>query len=261
MKLGSLIVVGTGISLAGQCSIEARNAIAGADVVLSVMGDTLIQQWLEGLNPNTRSLQDHYARAPNRPAAYASMAEDIVQAVRAGNDVCAVFYGHPGVFVTPSHEAIRRVRAEGFEARMLPAVSAEDCLFADLGVDPGALGCQSYEARDFLVNARRFDPNAALILWQIAVLGDGTFSVFESNPRSLEALSRVLMEVYPGEHMVTVYAAATLPVSSPGLETLMLRDLCRAGVTQASTLFIPPLGLPRASAERLSLLEGCLNRP
>jgi hypothetical protein len=34
---------------------------------------------------------------------------------------------------------------------MLPAVSAEDCLFADLGVDPGAAGCQSHEAADFLI--------------------------------------------------------------------------------------------------------------
>ena len=43
--------------------------------------------------------------------------------IRAGFRVCAVFYGHPGVFVYPSHEAIRRARAEGFAARMLPALT------------------------------------------------------------------------------------------------------------------------------------------
>jgi hypothetical protein len=35
---------------------------------------------------------------------------------------------------------------------MLPAISAEDCLFADLGVDPADHGCPSYEATDFLVH-------------------------------------------------------------------------------------------------------------
>ena len=66
------------------------------------------------------------------------MAEAILEPVRAGKRVCAAFYGHPGVFVLPSHDAISRARAEGFEATMLPGVSAEDCLVADLGVDPAA---------------------------------------------------------------------------------------------------------------------------
>ena len=67
---------------------------------------------------------------------YARIVGDILDAVRGGASVCAAFYGHPGIFVTPSHDAVRRARAEGYPARMLPAVSAVDCLFADLGVDP-----------------------------------------------------------------------------------------------------------------------------
>jgi len=31
---------------------------------------------------------------------------------------------------------------------MLPGISAEDCLVADLGIDPASSGCQSYEAND-----------------------------------------------------------------------------------------------------------------
>src|SRR5437773_2103233 len=97
-------------------------------------------------------LQDAYARdpqgtmreaglsAPGKPRreTYAEMVEELLAPVRAGHNVCAAFYGHPGVFVNPGHEAIRRARAEGFPARMLPAVSALDCLVADLGIDPAA---------------------------------------------------------------------------------------------------------------------------
>ena len=87
------------------------------------------------------------------------MADAIVAEVELGKTVCAVFYGHPGVFARPSHLAIERTRALGHRAEMLPAVSAEDCLFADLGVDPGD-GCQSFEATNFVVRppGGSFDP-------------------------------------------------------------------------------------------------------
>src|SRR3546814_12671609 len=35
------------------------------------------------------------------------------------------------------HKAIAQARAEGLEAHMEAGVSAEDCLYADLGIDPG----------------------------------------------------------------------------------------------------------------------------
>ena len=65
----------------------------------------------------------------------------MLQEVRLGKVVVGVFYGHPGIFVAPSHRAISIARAEGYEAKMLPAVSAEDSLYADLGVDPSRCGC------------------------------------------------------------------------------------------------------------------------
>ena len=82
-----------------------------------------------------------------------------------GHRIVAAFYGHPGVFTYPTDESIRRARAEGYHARMLAGISAEDCLIADLGVDPARNGCQSYEATDFLLNSRTIDALAQFILW------------------------------------------------------------------------------------------------
>src|SRR5205809_2021168 len=45
---------------------------------------------------------------------------------RGGSLTCLACYGHPGVFVYPSHEAIRRARAEGYVARILAGISSED---------------------------------------------------------------------------------------------------------------------------------------
>lgn len=252
---GSLFVVGTGIRLAQQCTPEARDAIERADVVYAVVPDAFAQHWIGTLNGNVVSLQSLYGNGRSRVKTYEAMTETILEGVRAGKRVCAVFYGHPGVFVAPSHESIRRARAEGFEAQMQPGVSAEDCLYADLGVDPAEVGSQSYEATDFILNARKIDTTAALIIWQIAVAGDLSLRVLEPDPRRLAVLAEVLMDDYPPDHGVIVYEAATLPVTEAKRQSLPLRELYTATVSQLSTLYIPPLTPPRPSPVRLALLK------
>src|SRR5439155_1808739 len=133
--------------------------------------DAVTEQALLEMNPRAESMKALYREDRRRRATYDAMVERILAEVRTRAVVCAVFYGHPGVFVAPSHEAIRRARAEGHTALMLPGISAEDCLFADLGIDPSRFGCQSYEATDFLVHRRRIDRTAALVLWQIGTVG------------------------------------------------------------------------------------------
>lgn len=253
-KSGRLCVVGTGIGLAGQVTTEARNLIRNADRVYAVMAEPFMLDWLRDLNPATVSLQGHYAVGRQRDRTYEDMVETIVSGVREGERVCAAFYGHPGVFVWPSHEAIRRARAEGFEASMYPAVSAEDCLYADLGFDPARSGCQTYEAQDFLLYARRIDPTAVLILWQMAALGDTSRSTFETDSRWVQALADVLQAHYPADHEVIIYEASAFPLDEARIEPIALNRLAEASYTQASTLYVPPVRAPELSQERLSML-------
>lgn len=105
--------------------------------------------------------------------------------VHAGHTVLGIFYGHPGIFVNPSHRAIAIAREEGFEARMLPGVSAEDYMFADLGFDPATFGCAAYEASGLIYRGRRLDPTINNIIWQVGGVGVTTMaydvSVEEAN--------------------------------------------------------------------------------
>jgi len=78
-----------------------------------------------------------------------------------------VFYGHLGVFVFATHEAMAILRDDGYRVEMLPGISAEDCLYADLSIDPATHGCQVYEATDFLIRRRKIDPAVPVILWQV----------------------------------------------------------------------------------------------
>jgi uncharacterized protein YabN with tetrapyrrole methylase and pyrophosphatase domain len=210
--------------------------------VLYLVPDPISAHGIGQLNGRARSLEHCYVEGEHRRRAYARMVEEILAPVRAGRRVCAAFYGHPGVFVLPSHDAIAQARLEGFEARMLPGVSAEDCLFADLGVDPARFGCQTYEATRFLEERPNVEPRAALVLWQVGVVGSADHSSEAQAPKLAE-LVNALRDVYPVDHEVVVYEASSYAGIAPLIRAVPLAALAEA-VTPASTLYVPPLPSP-----------------
>jgi uncharacterized protein YabN with tetrapyrrole methylase and pyrophosphatase domain len=237
---GSLTVVGIGYRIAGQVTPEAESCIRDAQKLFFLTSNSTMGLWLRDLNPTAESLADSYGAGKDRRETYREMVERILGAVREPLEVCAAFDGHPGVCAVPTHEAIRRARAEGFEASMLPGISAEDCLFADLGVDP-ARGCQSFEATDFLVRRREIDPSSALILWQIGLVGVTGHSKKKLWSREgLAALAELLLEIYPPDHEVVVYEANQFPGADPCIQRIPLRRLPKADVTIWSLLYVPP---------------------
>lgn len=242
---GSLTIVGTGIQFAAHVTPEAVGHIRKAEKVFYLVADPAASLWIRRLNRRSESLRDCYARGKPRHASYLEMVDRILAQVRRSQRVCVALYGHPGVFVDPSHEAIRRARAEGFPARMLPAVSAEDCLFADLGVDPARVGCQSFEATDFLLNRRAFSAHSALVLWQVGVLGEASIPRGQPSPRKLAALVARLRRQYPRTHVVTLYEAALYAICDPTITPLPLSHLSAAHVPPLATLFVPPVPAAR----------------
>ena len=240
-----LVVVGTGIRAAGQLTIEAIAHIARAEAVLYLVAEPLARRVVLHLQPGAVSLEDLYSPGKPRRETYDEMVDRILTSVRAGHRTCAVFYGHPGVFVDPAHAAVRRARQEGYRAELTAGISAEDCLFADLGLDPAVAGCQSYEAMDFLVNQRRLDPTSHAVVWQIGVLGDRTFSLHVRESNGLEMLVDRLAETYPRQHEVCVYEAAVTLGAAPTIRRLPLGSLDRSEVSIVSTLHVPPSEPPR----------------
>jgi hypothetical protein len=238
---GSLVVVGTGIRTVGQLTLEAIAWLRAADNVLYVVGDPIAESVIKELNPNgAESLTGMYAVGKPRIQTYNEMIERIMTCVRRGSLTCLACYGHPGVFVYPSHESIRRLRAEGFSARMLPGISAEDCLFADLGIDPGIYGCQSFEATDFLANRRIIDPRSSVVLWQIGVLGDATYKTNGYDTSSMPLLIERLLEFYPAGHALYLYEASIFPGCEPRIVPVAVEHLAMVPMSAGYTLYIPP---------------------
>jgi hypothetical protein len=239
---GSLTVVGTGIRTVGQLTVEAIAHIKTASKVFYLVSDPIAQEVVKHLNPDAaESLLGHYGEGTPRIKSYEGMINQIVDCVRSGTRTCAAFYGHPGVFAYPSHESIRRARSEGFPARMLPGVSAEDCLVADLGVDPAVNGCQSFEATDFLLYDRALDTSCQLILWQVGVVGDVTYRSAGYNLDAVFPLLKSrLCHLYGFGHKAIVYDASILPGFPPKFNQLALGSLSPHHVTASSTLYVPP---------------------
>lgn len=252
---GSLTIVGTGITMIAQMTTQAKGHITHADRFFFLVTHPLAEEWMRQLNPQAESLARFYTPQRDRHEVYRDMADHVLDAVRTGNRVCAAFYGHPTIFVTPTQDMVRRARAEDYPVTVLPGISAEDCLFADLCIDPGQQGCQSYEASDFLLRPRQFDPSTPLVLWQVGVIGH--FQVVDaslSSAKGLAILATTLRRWYPAQHEVILYEAPMLPTDEPTITRMALEHLPSASLTPFATLYVPPIGPPAVDPEMRALL-------
>ena len=252
---GSLVCVGIGITLGSHISPLARSHIEQADVVFMGVSDGVVELWLQGMNKDARSLQPYYQEGKSRRETYREMVEAMLTEVRAGKRVCGVFYGHPGVFAWAPHKAIETARLEGYPAHMEPGISSEDCLYADVGIDPGTYGCQHFETSQYMLYRRCIDPSAWLILWQIGLAGDKTNQRFITGPAYRRVLVDILSRHYPLDHEVILYQAATLPIQAPRIEKLALQTLPLAEVGISDTLAIPPARRMEIDPDILARLE------
>lgn len=255
---GSLACVGVGMTLGSHITPLARSYIERSDVVFVAVSDAVVERWVGQMHRDVRSLQTLYRDGKSRMDTYQEMVDAMLAEVRAGKQVCAAFYGHPGVFAWSPHRAIEMARAEGFSAHMEPGISAADCLYADLGIDPGQHGCQHYEASQLLFYERRLDPSAYLVLWQVAVTGDRTLARFSTGAAYRQLLVDLLANDYPLDHEIIVYRAATLPILEARIERSVLRRLPELPIELADTIVLPPTHEPsvnRSMLRRLAALE------
>jgi len=254
-RRGSLTAVGSGIKSVAHLTLEAQAHIRAADMVLICAADAVTDGFIRDLNPQIEDLHVYYGQDRPRRETYRAMADRMVWHVLEGREVVVVMYGHPGVFVNPTFVAIQELRDLGYPARMLPGVSAEDCLIADLEVDPAAHGLQTYEATFFITRAVTIDVHVPLILWQVGLVGDHGFNRAGFDGRHLDLLISRLVELYSPEHEVVIYEAAQHPLAHPRVVVRPVAQVQQADLTAISTMFIPPLGAPPPQSDTLASLR------
>ena len=256
-KAGSIVCVGTGMTVGAHIAPIARSHIENADIVFFA-GHPLMEMWVREMNANLHSLQIFYAEGKDRRITYKEMVNAMMTQVRAGKKVVGAFYGHPGVFAMPPHRVIATAKEEGYTAHMVPGISAEDCLYADLGVDPGIFGSQHFEASQFMFYQRNIDPSAYLILWQVGIAGDKSAAKLSTGKAYREVLVELLNEYYPNEHKVALYECPTVAMKPPRIEWITLGDFVDAELSLITTMLIPPsqkIKKNQLIIDRLALLD------
>jgi len=249
-SIEGLTIVGTGIRAGLQTTPESLVCIKNASRVLFLVADVLSQRWIKSLNPNSESLQGFYRTETYRLDIYKDIVNKILEELKEHRNLCVVFYGHPGCFVYPAYEAIRLARNEGFRARMFPGVSAADNLYADLGIDPGLNGIQSYEATNFVLCRYSFDTSVGLILWQIGLFGYAYWDPeYKSSSDRLTTFVEYMANYYDLDHEVVLYEASEIPLGNARVTRLPLSALPDNPLPGVATLYVPPGKRPVADLD------------
>jgi hypothetical protein len=240
-------------------TLETIGYIQRADVVFYHVTNGPAATHVRKLNPNAVDLYEYYGEGKRRRATYVEMAELMLREVRRGFAVVGVFHGHPGYFVSPARRALAIASLEGYETAMLPGVSAPDCMFSDLRVDPGVFGCQ------ILMASRVFQADAVIahtghvVFLQVGAVGDSGFSFSGYKNATLPAFFEKLVEIY-GEHQDSVYYMASIfPGFEPFIAARKLADYRNpeavAGIG-AGILYLPPKGLSVSSLQAAQSFAG-----
>ena len=241
MTKGSFVAVSTGMLLAGHITVRCKKVIQDADVVYCLVPHLLSEKWLESINNNVVSLQQFYAEGKYRMDSYNEMVATMMEDVRRGKNVCGAFYGHAGIFACVGHKAIAQAKQEGYFAYMEPGVSAEACLYSDLGIDPGDYGVQSLEVNQFLFFDHQLNTKSYILLWQVALAGEHTATTFEIRKHRLKRFVDYLSQWIPLEHEVILYEAQFLPIEPIRADKVKLKDLPDQELKLHTTLVIPPV--------------------
>ncbi|HAT1815655.1 SAM-dependent methyltransferase [Legionella pneumophila serogroup 1] len=246
-----LIVVGSGIKSISHLTEETKRVIQEADKVLYLVNEDILKQWIQREAKNSESLDSIYFSSDKRIEAYQALTNHIIEEYLKVSTLCVVFYGHPSIFADSALNAVREIKKNSGEAIILPAVSAQDCLFSDLEIDPGDQGCFSIEATELVLFERNIDIYGHLILWQVANFGriDG------EQTNTLSILKDYLYGYYPADYSICLYEAPSLPTYRPRIDWIQLCKLDQAVISSITSVYIPPIKKKALSNKYLRLLN------
>jgi hypothetical protein len=196
---------------------------------------------MNSLNPTAESLALLYRAGKPRGDTYREMVDRVLAHVRRGEKVCVALYGHPTVGCDPTQMILAQGRQEGFPVRILPGVSSDACLYADLGIDPMVDGIQAYEASVFVERRPRIDTRTPIVLWQVGFVGEPSIQFSgRANKPGVTALARRLAAYYRNDHQVAIYQASWYPFIPSKITWTDIRSLPETATAAVATLFVPP---------------------
>ncbi|MHC4064921.1 MAG: SAM-dependent methyltransferase [Planctomycetota bacterium] len=237
-----IFIVGLGVLNIDQITGDTERAIRRSNEVLYVDTGVATRTYLAGLCPRVTSLfETSYEEAGHRLNAYHHMAARVLDAALDHPPVTFAMHGHPIVGAYAPFLIRDMATVLALEVAVLPGVSAMDCLFAELMVDPCVAGMQMYEATDLLLRRRPLQADVHALIWQIGCVETSLHTRHVSKPVRFERLRSHLLRFYPARHYVSAVYSTPHPLMPSTVHRFALRDLCDYAhvLHPGFTLFIP----------------------
>lgn len=241
-----IYVLGLGIFSYLQVTKETEDALRACHKVYCLHPDRYVLDYLVTFNLEVVDLSPLYEVRKSRLPVYEAMADRVIEAARERPPVALALYGHPSMLVAPSRMIRNKAPQLGMRVKVLPGISAFDCLMVDLNFDPGVQGLVMYEANYALLYQPTLDSTVPCLLWQAGAVETGLFAPWTSRPERFVRLKNYLLRSYPAAHRVALATSAMNPLVDPEILWVAIQDIpdMHANFTGLTTLFIPPASKP-----------------
>lgn len=239
-----IYIVGLGILRGHQVTREVDEAIRCCKEVLYIDRSAEMDAYLRERCPRVTDLHPlSYREGENRLNAYDTMASKVVEAALDHPPVAFGLYGHPLIYAFPPFQVSQAAQLLDLRVKILPGISALDCLLVDLMLDPAHEGLQMYEATDLLIRHRPLQPDVPSLIWQIGAVETALYSELPNSPGRFETLKEYLLKFYPAEHaVVAVYSSDDVQRETSFVKFVLGEMESRAAeLHQGMTLYIPPV--------------------
>jgi uncharacterized protein YabN with tetrapyrrole methylase and pyrophosphatase domain len=234
-------LVGTGIKTVSHMTAEAQSLISNADKVYFLLNEPVAQDYITELaTGEVESLDKIYFSYQDRADAYKAISSEIIQAVDIYQNTCFVIYGHPCFYAKSGLDAIKKIELKkGVRVIVAPGISSEDCLYADLRIDPAVNGCMKLDATAILFRGKKILPDLDVIIFQIGMLGNKGLPTKEVDRDLMGELKDVLVKYYDNDKKLILYEASLYPNIKPSIKYIVLSDLASHDFSPLTTLYIP----------------------
>jgi hypothetical protein len=171
------------------------------------------------------------------------MAAKVLEAALINPPVTFALYGHPTIFAYPPFLVYQAATELGIKVKVMPGVSAMDCIFSELMIDPATNGIQMFEATDLLMRQRPLQTDVPVLLWQIGAVETALYSKSFSKPKRFERIKNYLLKFYPGEHLVQSIYCSNYPLMASTILNFKIADIENYSkqLHAGHTLYIPAL--------------------
>ena len=234
-----LIITGSGIKSLSHLTMESQAAIEQADVVLYLLNEPTIAQWVEKKAQRSESLDELYFSEALRVDAYKKIADYVLLSLNRHENVCLLVYGHPLLLSHSVDYLLQQVDKHLVDVLVLPAISAFDCLLCDLEIDPFS-GCFAIDATELLYKNKTLDNSNHLILWQIGMINNSETDATKERLTGMYVLQERLMQTYDAFQDCFFYEASLFPHFKPKITRTTLADMHQIPVSRITTLYVPP---------------------